>query len=129
MKHFVSTEFMQNTGSVYTSWWRKQDIHDKRSVNPRVYQSSLTQVIIAMDFQNIYVTLVNDCIHTILQARLQQYLNQEHSDYKLGLEKAEKQKIKLPREIKKKKKKHLFLFHWLTDSLCLCGSQQIVENF
>ena len=78
-----------------------------------MYQSSLTQVIIAMDFQNIYVTLVNDCIHTILQARLQQYLNQEHSDYKLGLEKAEKQKIKLPREIKKKKtkQKHLFLFH------------------
>ena len=52
-----------------------------------------------MDLQNIYVTLVNDCIHTILQARLQQYLNQERSDYKLGLEKAEKQKIKLPREI------------------------------
>ena len=59
-----------------------------------------------MNFQSIYVTLVNDCIHTILQARLQQYLNQEHSDYKLGLEKAEKQKIKLPREIPEKKKKN-----------------------
>ena len=53
-----------------------------------------------MNFQNIYVTLVNDCI----QATLQQYLNQQHSDYKLGLEKAEKQKIKLPREIPEKKK-------------------------
>ena len=56
-----------------------------------------------MNFQNIYVTLVNDCIHTILQARLQQYLNQERSDYKLDLEKAEKQNIKLPREIPGKK--------------------------
>ena len=62
-----------------------------------------------MNFQNIYVTLVNDCIHTILQARLQQYLNQECSDYKLGLEKAEKQKNKVPREILEKK--HLFLLH------------------
>ena len=53
-----------------------------------------------MNFQNIYVTLVNDCI----QVTLQQYLNQQHSDYKLGLEKAEKQKIKLPREIPEKKK-------------------------
>jgi len=56
-----------------------------------------------MDLQNTYVTLVNDCIHTILQARLQQYLNQERSDYKLDLEKAEKQNIKLPREIPGKK--------------------------
>ena len=67
-----------------------------------------------MDFQNIYVILVNDCIHTILQARLQQYLNQERSDYKLGLEKAEKQKIKLPREIPENKqtnKQNLFLLH------------------
>ena len=67
-----------------------------------------------MDLQNIYVTLVNDCIHTILQGRLQQYLNQERSDYKLGLEKAEKQKIKLPREIPENKqtnKQNLFLLH------------------
>ena len=56
-----------------------------------------------MDLQNTHVTLVNDCIHTILQARLQQYLNQERSDYKLDLEKAEKQNIKLPREIPGKK--------------------------
>jgi len=51
---------------------------------------------------------------TILQARLQQYLNQERSDYKLGLEKAEKQKIKLPREIPENKqtnKQNLFLLH------------------
>ena len=59
-----------------------------------------------MNFQNIYVTLVNDCI----QATRQQYLNQQHSDYKLGLEKAEKQKIKLPREIPEKKKKIFFCF-------------------
>ena len=31
----------------------------------------------------------------ILQARLQQYLNKEIPDYKLGLEKAEEQEIKL----------------------------------
>ena len=63
-----------------------------------------------MDLQNIYVTLVNDCIHTILQARLQQYLNQERSDYKLGLEKAEKQKIKLPREIPENKQTNKIYF-------------------
>ena len=63
-----------------------------------------------MDFQNIYVILVNDCIHTILQARLQQYLNQERSDYKLGLEKAEKQKIKLPREIPENKQTNKIYF-------------------
>ena len=32
----------------------------------------------------------------ILQARLQQYVNQELTDFKLGLEKAEEPEIKLP---------------------------------
>ena len=41
----------------------------------------------------------------ILQARLQQYVNQELTDFKLGLEKAEEPEIKLPTSIGSSKKK------------------------
>ena len=52
--------------------------------------------------------------------------------FHLDLEKAE---IKLPASVGSSKKarefqtKHLLLPHWLCQSLWLCGSQQIVENF
>ena len=38
-------------------------------------------------------------VHKILQARLQQYVNQELSDVQSGLEKAEESEIKLPTSI------------------------------
>ena len=52
--------------------------------------------------------------------------------FKLDLEKAEEPEIKLPTSLdhwksKRVTEKHLLLY-WLCQSLCLCGSQQTVEN-
>ena len=54
--------------------------------------------------------------------------------FKLDLEKAEESEIKLPTSVGSSKKqervpeKPLLLLYWLCQSLCLCGSQQSVEN-
>ena len=69
----------------------------------------------------------------ILQARFQQYVNQQIPDGQAGLEKAEEPQIKLPnlldhRKSKRIPEKHLLLLYWLCQSLWLCGSQQAVEN-
>ena len=53
--------------------------------------------------------------------------------FKLGLEKAEEPEIKLPTSTgssksKRVPEKHLLLLYWLCQRLCLCGSQQTVEN-
>ena len=65
----------------------------------------------------------------ILQARLQQYVNQELPDGQVDLEKAEELEIKLPATAGSSKKqesskKNLLLFYWLYQSLWLCESQQ-----
>ena len=53
--------------------------------------------------------------------------------FKLDLEKAEEQRSNCqhPLDHRKSKRipeKHLLLLYWLRQSLCLCGSQQTVEN-
>ena len=72
----------------------------------------------------------------ILQARLQQHMNRELPDVQAGFRKGRgtREQIANIRWILEKarefqKKKHLFLLHWLCQSLWLCGSQQTVENF
>ena len=62
----------------------------------------------------------------ILQARLQQYLNHELPDVKLDLERQRNQTSNWQHQQKNREnpEKH----HWLSRSLCLCGSQQTVEN-
>ena len=69
----------------------------------------------------------------ILQARLQQYVTMNFQMFKLVLEKAEESETKLPTQLdyqksKRVPEKHLFLLHWLCQSLWLCGSQETVEN-
>ena len=70
----------------------------------------------------------------IIQARLQQYVNQELPDVQAGFRKGRGTRdeianinwiIEKAREFQKKK--NLFLFHWLHQNLWLCGSQQTVE--
>ena len=46
--------------------------------------------------QIVFISHASKVMLKILQARLQQNLNQELPEYKLGLEKAEEPKIKLP---------------------------------
>ena len=70
----------------------------------------------------------------ILQVRLQQYLNCKLPDVQTGCKKAEEPEIKLPTSVGSSKskrvlEKHLLLLYWIHQSLWLCGSQQIVENF
>ena len=68
----------------------------------------------------------------ILQASLQQYMNQNFQIFKLDLEKAEETKIKFPTFVGSSKKqevpeKHLLLFYWLCQILCV--DQNKLENF
>ena len=71
----------------------------------------------------------------ILQARLQQYVNQELPDVQAEFRKGRgtRDQIANIRCIIKKAKefqeKHQLLLYWLQQSLWLCGSQQTVENF
>ena len=69
----------------------------------------------------------------ILQARLQQYMNQEHPDVQVGFRKGRGIRYQVAntcwiiKKIKRIPEKHL-LFYWLCQSLWLYGSQQSVEN-
>ena len=69
----------------------------------------------------------------ILQARLQQHVNQELPNVQVGFRKGRgirDQIANLHRIIEKARQseKHLFLLYWLYQSLWLCGSQQTREN-
>ena len=70
----------------------------------------------------------------IFQAGFNSMWSMKFQMFKLVLEKAEEPEIKLPTSIRSLKKqessreKHLLLLYWLHQSLCLCGSQQTVEN-
>ena len=70
----------------------------------------------------------------ILQVRLQQYMNHELPDVQAGFRKGRGTRDHIANIcwiIKKSKRvpeKHLFLLYWLCQRLCLCGSQQTVEN-
>ena len=71
----------------------------------------------------------------IFQAGFNSMWSMKFQTFKLVLEKAEEPEIKLPtsiiRSLKKQessREKHLLLLYWLHQSLCLCGSQQTVEN-
>ena len=70
----------------------------------------------------------------ILQARLQQYTNHEVPDVQTRFRKGRGTRNQIANIhwiIKKSKRipeKHLLLLYWLCQSLCLCGSQQTVEN-
>ena len=70
----------------------------------------------------------------ILQARLQQYMNSELPDVRVGFRKVRGTRYQVANIhwiIKKSKKvleNHLFLLYWLCQSLWLCGSQQTVGN-
>ena len=74
------------------------------------------------------ISHVSKVMLKILQARLQQYMNENFQMFKLVLEKAEEPEIKLPTSSGPSKSKrvlenHLFLLYWLCQSLQLCGSQ------
>ena len=70
----------------------------------------------------------------ILQARLQQYLNQEFPDFQAGFRKGRETRDQIAnilfdhRKSKWIPEKHLLLLYWLHQNLWLCGSQQTVEN-
>ena len=69
----------------------------------------------------------------ILQARLQQYMNQELSDVQDGFRTGSYQRSNCqhPLDHWKSKwvpEKHLLLLYWLCQNLWLCGSQQTMEN-
>ena len=70
----------------------------------------------------------------ILQAKLQQYVNQEFSDAQARFRKDRgiwDQTANIHWIIEKSNRipeKHLLLLQWLSQSLWLCGSQQTVEN-
>ena len=66
----------------------------------------------------------------ILQARLQQYVNCELPDVQAGFRKGRGTRDQIANihwiteKARESRKKHLFLLHWLCQSLWLCGSQQ-----
>ena len=79
------------------------------------------------------ISHVSKVMVKILQARLQQYVNQNSQMFKLDLEKAEEPEINCQhlldhRKSKRIQEKYLLLLYWLCQSLWLCGSQQTVEN-
>ena len=70
----------------------------------------------------------------ILQARLQQYMNCELPDVQAGFRKGRGTRDQIANihwimeKSKRVPEKHVFLLHWLCQSLWLCGSQGTVEN-
>ena len=83
----------------------------------------------------VLISHANKVILKILQARLQQYVNQDLPDIQAGFRKSRGTRDQISnicwiieKARKLKKKKSLLLLHWLCQSLWLCGSQQTVEN-
>ena len=79
----------------------------------------------------VFISHASKVMINILQARLQQYVNQELHIFKLDLEKAEEPEIKLPTSAglsKKQEGSRKTSTSALCQSLWLCGSQQTVEN-
>ena len=82
---------------------------------------------------NYLISHASKVMLKILQARLQQYVNHELPDVQAGFRKVRRTRDQIASihwVIKKSKKvpeKHLFLLHWICQSLWLCG-QQTVEN-
>ena len=70
----------------------------------------------------------------ILQARLQQYMNQELPDVQSGFRKSRGTRDQIAnvswiiKKVREFQKKHLFLLYWLCQSPWFCGSQQMMEN-
>ena len=69
----------------------------------------------------------------ILQARLQQYVNQELPDVQAGFRKGRGTRDQIANIhwiiVKSREfQKNIFLLYWLCQSLWLCGSQSTVEN-
>ena len=69
----------------------------------------------------------------ILQARLQEYMTHEIPDVQAGFRKGRGTRGQIANirwiiEKERVPEKHLLLLYWLCQSLCLCGSQQTVEN-
>ena len=76
----------------------------------------------------------NSHIHTWSQEKLQQYVNRELPDVQAGFRKGRGTRDQIANtcwimeKSKRIPEKHLFLPHWLHESLWLYGSQQTVEN-
>ena len=84
----------------------------------------------AKECSNYHTTaFISHASKVILQARLQQHVNNEFPGVQLDLEKAEEPEVKFPTSVSHQKskrvpEKHLLLLYWLCQSLWLCGSQQ-----
>ena len=83
------------------------------------------------------ITLISHAskfILKILLARLQQYMNREFQNVQDGFRKGRGTRDKIlnihwiMEKAREFQEKHLFLLHWLHQSLWLCGSQKTVEN-
>ena len=81
----------------------------------------------------VLISHVSKVVLKIPQVRHQQYVNHELPDVQAGFRKVRRTRDQIASihwVIKKSKKvpeKHLFLLHWICQSLWLCG-QQTVEN-
>ena len=70
----------------------------------------------------------------ILQARFQQYVNQELPDVQAGFRKGRRTRDQIANicwiieKAREFQKKYLLLLYWLCKSLWLCGSQQTLEK-
>ena len=80
------------------------------------------------------ISLASKVMLKILQASLQQYVNRELPDVRVGFRKGRGTRDQIANicwimeKAREFQKKHLFLLYWLCQSLWLCGSQETVEN-
>ena len=96
----------------------------QRRTMPKNAQTTCTVVLI-LDASKVMLK--------ILQARLQQSMNQELPDVKAGFRKGRGTRDQIANicwiiEKARFPEKHLLLLYWLRQNLWLCGSQQTVEN-
>ena len=81
-----------------------------------------------------FISHASKVMLSILQARLQQYVNCELPDVQAGFRKDRGTRDQIANihwiveKSKRVPEKHLFLLYWLCQSLWLWGSQQTVEN-
>ena len=106
------------------TWRRSVFIPDPKKGNAKECSNSCTIALISHASKGML---------KILQARLHQYVNREVPDVQSGFRKGRGTRDQIASicwiiEKARVPEKHLFLFHWLCQSLRLCGSPQIVEN-
>ena len=132
--HILKDDAVKVLHSICQQIWKTQQWPQDWKMPAFIHISKKGNVKECSNSQTIaLISHVSKVMLKILQARFQQYMNQELPDVQAGFRKGRRTRDQIAsiswiRKSKRVPEKHLLLLYWLLQSHWLCGSQQTVEN-